>query len=78
MSKPIPERFRFFLAFHNYLRQLITIHVCTDDVLVEANYQRMQLRFFQPAQQVKKVPFEAAEFGGLRKNKHYFLAAGYR
>jgi hypothetical protein len=76
-SKPISERFWFFLTFHNYLRPLITIHVCTDDVLVEANYQRMQLRFFQPVQQVKEVLFEASEFGGLRKNKHYFLASGF-
>jgi hypothetical protein len=37
-SKPIPERFWLFLTFHYYVRPLITIHVCADDVLVEANY----------------------------------------
>jgi hypothetical protein len=31
------------------------------------------LRIFRPAQHIEEVPFEAAEFGGLRKNKQYFF-----
>lgn len=77
-SKPIPEGVRFLLAFHNELRLRSTIHVCTDDVLSKADYKGIDVRFPEPRQQIKKVPFEATEFGGFRENEHYFLDGGHR